>query len=139
MEPGNKNANVGMQVETYANAGEISISTLFVKENPPGTRDIVFGVLSFFRRGWFTLHLSLNAVYNVRMYVWTYIHSYILTHTQLASERPKREASAPLTAVSQVNGDSKSSNERDPFLVGSLGFSCRYKRFKTWLWLLYSA
>jgi hypothetical protein len=54
---------------------------------------------------------------------------YILTHTQLASERPEREASAQLTAVSQVNGDSKSSNERGPFLVGSLGFSCRYKRF----------
>ncbi len=54
---------------------------------------------------------------------------YILTHTQLASERPEREASAPLTAVSQVNGDSKSSNERGPFLVGSLGFSCRCKRF----------
>ncbi len=27
------------------------------------------------------------------------------------------------------NGDSNSTNERGPFLVGSLGLSCRYKRF----------
>jgi len=33
-----------------------------------------------------------------------------------------------LTVDSEMNGDSKSSNERDPSLVGSLGKSCRYKR-----------
>jgi hypothetical protein len=68
---GNKNANVDMQVETYANAGEISISTLFVKGSPPGTLDIVFGVLSIFRGGWFMLHHSLNAVYNVHSHTYT--------------------------------------------------------------------
>ncbi len=29
----------------------------------------------------------------------------------------------------EVNADSKSTNERGPFLVGSLGLSCMYKRF----------
>ncbi len=34
-----------------------------------------------------------------------------------------------LTVETEVNGDSKSTNERGPFLVGSFGFSCWYKRF----------
>jgi hypothetical protein len=34
-----------------------------------------------------------------------------------------------LTVETEVNGDSKSTNERGSSLVGSLGFSCRYKRF----------
>jgi hypothetical protein len=34
------------------------------------------------------------------------------------------------TAVeTQVNSDSRSTNEKGPSLVGSLGFPCRYKRF----------
>ncbi len=31
------------------------------------------------------------------------------------------------------NGDSKRTNDRDPFLVGSLASSCRYKRFLSYL------
>ncbi len=34
-----------------------------------------------------------------------------------------------LTVDTEVNGDSKRTNERCPFLVGSLGLSCLYKRF----------
>ncbi len=34
-----------------------------------------------------------------------------------------------LTVETEVNGDSKTTNERGPSLVGSLGLSCRYKRF----------
>ncbi len=36
----------------------------------------------------------------------------------------------PLLAVeTEVNGDSKSTDERGPSLVGSSGLSCQYKRF----------
>jgi hypothetical protein len=34
-----------------------------------------------------------------------------------------------LTVNTEVNGDSMSTNERGPSLVGSLGSSCWYKRF----------
>ncbi len=34
-----------------------------------------------------------------------------------------------LTAETEVNGDSKSTDERGPFLIGSFGLSSRYKRF----------
>jgi hypothetical protein len=34
-----------------------------------------------------------------------------------------------LTIETEVNGDSKRTNERGPFLVGSLGLLCQYKRF----------
>jgi hypothetical protein len=40
-----------------------------------------------------------------------------------------RERWPLLTVETDVNGDSKSTNERGPYLVGSLGSSCRYKRF----------
>jgi hypothetical protein len=46
--------------------------------------------------------------------------------------RPERlESGGPslLTVETDLNVDSKSSNERGPSLVGSLGLSCRYKRF----------
>ncbi len=33
------------------------------------------------------------------------------------------------TVETEVNGVSKSTNERGPFLVGSLGLSCAYKQF----------
>jgi hypothetical protein len=40
------------------------------------------------------------------------------------------QGGCPLSAVeTETNGDSKSTNERGPSLVGSLGSSCRYKRF----------
>jgi hypothetical protein len=40
-----------------------------------------------------------------------------------------REGWPVLTVETEVNGGSKSTNERGPFLVGSLVLSCRYKRF----------
>ncbi len=42
--------------------------------------------------------------------------------------RETREGWPLLTVETEVNVDSKSSNERSPSLVGSLGLSCRYKR-----------
>jgi hypothetical protein len=45
---------------------------------------------------------------------------------------PSRETKEgwPLLAVeTDVNGDSKSANERGPSLVGSMGSSCQYTRF----------
>jgi hypothetical protein len=39
----------------------------------------------------------------------------------------------------KVNGDSKSTNERGPSLVGSMGSSCTYKRLLSCLCLLWSA
>jgi hypothetical protein len=35
----------------------------------------------------------------------------------------------PLTVETEVKGSSKSTNEKGPSLVNSLGLSCRYKRF----------
>ncbi len=47
-----------------------------------------------------------------------------------AGTRETREGWWPLLTVeTKVNGDSKSTNERGPSLVSSLGMSCRYKRF----------
>jgi hypothetical protein len=43
--------------------------------------------------------------------------------------RETREGWPQLTVKTEANGDSKRTNERGPFLVGSLGLSCRYKRF----------
>jgi hypothetical protein len=43
--------------------------------------------------------------------------------------RETGEGRTPLTVETEVNGDSKSTNERCLSLVGSLGLSCRYKRF----------
>jgi hypothetical protein len=43
-----------------------------------------------------------------------------------------------LTVVTELNGDSKSTYERCPSLVGSLGLSCRYEIFVL-LWLLWSS
>jgi hypothetical protein len=43
--------------------------------------------------------------------------------------RETRKGRALLTAKTEVNGDSKRTNERGPCLVGLLGLPCRYKRF----------
>jgi hypothetical protein len=40
-----------------------------------------------------------------------------------------REGWSLLTVETEVNGDSKSTNERGPSLVSSLGMSCRYNSF----------
>jgi hypothetical protein len=44
-------------------------------------------------------------------------------------ETDKLEMVALLTVETEMKGDLKSSIEWDPSLVGSLGLSCRYKRF----------
>ncbi len=50
--------------------------------------------------------------------------------TSLLKFYPGRlERMALLTVEVEVNGDSKSTNERGPYLFMSLGLSCRYKRF----------
>ncbi len=46
-------------------------------------------------------------------------HSCVLT-------RETREGLPLLTVETEINGDSKSTNERGPSLVGSLGLSCGY-------------
>ena len=46
-----------------------------------------------------------------------------------ASFRETREGWSLLTIETEVNGDSMSTNDRGPSLVGALGLSCRYKRF----------
>ncbi len=46
---------------------------------------------------------------------------------RLASSKEIREGWPLLTDETEVNGDSKSTNERGPSLVGSLGLSCQYK------------
>jgi hypothetical protein len=43
--------------------------------------------------------------------------------------RETREGWPLQTDQTEVNGDSKSTNETGPYLVGSLGLSCQYKRF----------
>ncbi len=43
--------------------------------------------------------------------------------------RETREGWPLLTIETEVNGDSKRTNERGSFLAGSFGMSCRYKRF----------
>jgi hypothetical protein len=47
----------------------------------------------------------------------------------LENTRETREGWDLLTVETEVNGDSKSTNERSPSLVGSMGLSCRYKPF----------
>ncbi len=47
----------------------------------------------------------------------------------LKAERPERGAWPLLIVETEPNGDLWSINERGPSLVGSLGSSCRYKRF----------
>ncbi len=43
--------------------------------------------------------------------------------------RETREGCPLVTVETELNRDSKSTNERGPSLVGSLGLSCHYKRF----------
>ncbi len=43
--------------------------------------------------------------------------------------RDTREGWPLLTVETEANGDSTSTYERGPFLVGSLGWLCQYKRF----------
>jgi hypothetical protein len=43
--------------------------------------------------------------------------------------RETREGRPLLTVETEANGDSRSTYERNPSLVGSLGSLCQYKRF----------
>ncbi len=47
----------------------------------------------------------------------------------MVNQRDYRKGLSLLTVETDLNVDSKSANERGPFLVGSLGLSCLYKRF----------
>ncbi len=47
--------------------------------------------------------------------------------------RELREGCPLLTVETEENGDSKSTNDRGPSLVGSLGLSCPYRRFLCYL------
>ena len=53
----------------------------------------------------------------------------------LIKPRETREGWPLLPVETEVNGDSKSTNESGPFLVDSLGLPCRYKRFFVLTWL----
>jgi hypothetical protein len=55
--------------------------------------------------------------------------SALVTPAALDTNRETREGWALVTVETEVNGDSKSTNERGPFLFDSLGLSCRNKRF----------
>jgi hypothetical protein len=55
---------------------------------------------------------------------------------ECVGQRDYREGWLLLTVETEVNGNSKSTNEKGPSLVGSLGSSCRYKRFFALPWLL---
>ncbi len=52
---------------------------------------------------------------------------------QEVNSRKTREGWPLLTVETEVNGNSVSTNERGPSLVGSLGLSCRYNRFLSFL------
>ncbi len=45
--------------------------------------------------------------------------------------RETRDEWALLTVETEVNGDSTSTNDRGPFLVGSLGLLCRSREFSS--------
>ncbi len=47
----------------------------------------------------------------------------------MGGTRETRDGWPLLTVEAEMNGDLKSTNERGPSLVGSLGLCCRYKRF----------
>ncbi len=49
--------------------------------------------------------------------------------SRVAVTRETREEWPLLTIETKVSGDSKSTNKRGPFLVGSLDSSCRYNIF----------
>jgi hypothetical protein len=50
-------------------------------------------------------------------------------HNQVVKKRCTLVGRPLLNVETGVNGDSKSTNERGPSLVGSLGLSCRFNRF----------
>ncbi len=65
------------------------------------------------------------------------VHRHIQAGEKYATEitRETRKGWHLLTVETEVNGDSKSTNERDPSLVGSSAMSCRYK-YKSFLFCL---
>ncbi len=77
--------------------------------------------------GEYLLYFSVLIMYNVDLFgTWrekqTHQHENGVTGET-------REGWPLLTVEAEVNGDSKRTNKRGSFLVGSLGLSCRYKRF----------
>jgi hypothetical protein len=64
----------------------------------------------------------------------TYTMDYAVKTISNGGTRETREGWPLLSVENEVNGDSKSTNERGPSLVGSpLGSSCRYKRLLSYL------
>ncbi len=59
--------------------------------------------------------------------------SWALWAHKVSSERPEKGWWPLLTVQSEANGDSWSTNEKGPSLVGSLGLLCRYKKFMSCL------
>jgi len=57
-----------------------------------------------------------------------YVLAFLINTRMTGRGRETREG-WPLQTVNEVNADSWSANKRDPSLVGSLGLSCRFKRF----------
>ncbi len=98
-------------------------------------------------RGWpMRPNPKKNMVYGTPMPELTitspYVHSRVDSNTfTMANPMPESTFSPSqrlwiwplLTVETEANGDSRSTNERCPFLVGSLGSSCRYKRFSSCL------
>jgi hypothetical protein len=66
------------------------------------------------------------------LFVFSYrmLHNFRIENVSLSNWRyDQREGLPLLTVRTEVNGDSKSTNERGPSLVDSFGLSCWYKRF----------
>ncbi len=57
-------------------------------------------------------------------------------YINIETSRETREGWPLLTVETEVNGDSKSTNEKSPSLVGFLGLPCRFTRFLFCLRLL---
>ncbi len=74
--------------------------------------------------------------YLYRYYDTSNTFSLKLTLKGTVSTKETRERWPQLTVETKVNGDSESTNERGPSLVGSLGMSCRYKKILILHWLL---
>ncbi len=70
--------------------------------------------------------------WNIRVFYllfYLYKSSWKNVQQRFSTARETIEGWPLLTVETEVNGDSKRTNEKGPFLVNSLGLSCRYKRF----------
>ncbi len=70
-------------------------------------------------------HLARSKLWALRRYS---INWFLILYFFWIQTRETREGWPLLTVETEVNGDSKSTNQKEPSLIG-LGLSCRYKRF----------